>query len=53
MWVPDGVFYEGGDGVQDADLFLVVHEEEVRFFESLEEAVEVLGVLTSFLTMDA
>ena len=35
--------------VNDADLILVVHEEEARFFVPLEEAVKVLGVLPSSL----
>ena len=38
-------FGDGGDMVHEGDLFLVVHEEEARFFLSLEEAMEVLGGL--------
>ena len=35
--------------VHEGDLFLVVHEEETRFFLSLEEAMEVLGGLEFIL----
>ena len=49
LWVHDGIFGDGGDMVHDADLFLVVHEEETRFFISLEEAMEILRGLDLIL----
>ena len=49
LWVHDGVLGDGGGMVHDGDLILVVHEEEARFFISLEEAMEVLGVLDLIL----
>ena len=47
--VRDWIFGDGGDMVHDGDLILVVHEEEARFFISLEEAMKVLGGLDLIL----